>query len=198
MTAVIRSCFVSFGLAAMSQCSAAAEPGQSVQQPEWEKVCAPVQGGEECHTARRRVGKTGQTLAQVRLIERDKKALIQVAVPPVALIQPGVQLRIDSGAPIGVQYVVCTSSECLALGEANAEFIGRLKRGGELRVNTVTPQGKTVSFDISLTGFTKAYNGKGLSLAEAQAQQQKLTEELSRKADEARLRLIEAQQASIE
>jgi invasion protein IalB len=175
---------------------AAAAPAQpdAVPQPEWEKVCGTVNEAQECHISRRRLAATGQPLAQVMLIERPEKKLIQIAVPPIALIQPGVQIKIDDQEAVGVKYVVCTPSECLALGEINDEFIGKLKRGGTMIVSMLNPQGKAITFDISLAGFTASYDGPGIDPAEAQARQQKLEDELKRKADEARQQLLELQQ----
>jgi hypothetical protein len=58
----------------------------------------------------------------------------------------------------------------------------------------LNPQGKPVNFDISLAGFTASYDGPGLDPAQAQANQQKLEDELKRKADAARQQLLELQQ----
>jgi invasion protein IalB len=171
---------------------AAATP--SVTQPDWEKVCGNVKEQQECHTSRRRLAATGQPIAQFMIIERADKKLVQVAVPPVALIQPGIQLKIDEGEPTGVKYVVCTPGECLALGEINDDYVGKLKGGGNLLISMLNPQGKAVNFDISLAGFTAVYDGPGLDPAEAQAKQQKLEDELKRKADEARQQLLQLQQ----
>ena len=163
-------------------------------QPDWEKVCGQVNNQQECHISRKRVAATGQPLAQVMIIERGDKKLIQIAVPPVALIQPGVQMKIDQNQPTGVKYVVCTPGECLALGEINADFITSLKRGGTLTVSMLNPQGKAVTFDLSLAGFTATYDGPGIDPAQAQANQQKLEDELKRKADDARQQLLQLQQ----
>jgi invasion protein IalB len=165
-------------------------------QPDWEKVCGPVKDQQECHISRRRVAATGQALAQFMIIERGDKKLIQVAVPPVALIQPGIQIKIDQGQPTGVKYVVCTPGECLALGEIAADFISSLKGGGNLIITMLNPQGKPVNFDIGLAGFTASYDGPGLNPKEAQARQQKLEDELKKKADAARQQLLDAQQQS--
>jgi len=58
----------------------------------------------------------------------------------------------------------------------------------------VNPQGKPVNFDLSLAGFTASYDGPGLDPQQAQAQQQRLEDELKRKADEARQQLLQLQQ----
>ncbi|MDQ3559938.1 MAG: invasion associated locus B family protein [Pseudomonadota bacterium] len=174
--------------------AAPAQPSAGVAQPEWEKVCGNVKEQQECHISRRRVAATGQALMQFMIIERGDKKLIQVAVPPVALIQPGVQVKIDENQPTGVKFVVCTPGECLALGEINTDFVAGLKKGNDLIVTMLNPQGKPVAFDISLSGFTASYDGPGLNPAEAQARQQKLEDELKRKADTARQQLLNAQQ----
>jgi len=166
----------------------------AVPQPEWEKVCGTVNEAQECHISRRRLAATGQAIAQFMIIERGEKQLIQVAVPPVALIQPGIQIKIDTAEPLGVKYVVCTPGECLALGEINAEVIASLKRGSEVVITMLNPQGKPVNFDISLAGFTATYDGPGIAPEEAQARQQQLEEELRRRADEARQQLLQLQQ----
>jgi invasion protein IalB len=193
--------FAAGGAVAQDQPAAAAPPAapaapatSNVTQPEWEKVCGNVSEQQECHTSRRRLAATGQPIAQIMIIERADKKLVQVAVPPVALIQPGIQLKIDEGEATGVKYVVCTPGECLALGEINDDYVAKLKNGGSLFISMLNPQGKPVNFDISLAGFTSVYDGPGLDPAEAQARQQKLEDELKRKADEARQQLLQLQQ----
>ena len=153
---------------------------------------------QECHTSRKRLAATGQPLAQFLVIERGDKKLLQIAVPPVALIQPGVQVKIDNAEPTGVKYVVCTPGECLALGEINADFIAKLKKGGILTITMLNPQGKPVNFEISLVGFTAVYDGPGINPEQAQARAQRLEDELKKKADEARQQLLDLQQQQTE
>jgi invasion protein IalB len=172
-----------------------AAPGAAaVPQPEWEKICGKINNSDECHTSRKRLAATGQPIAQFLVIERGDKKLLQLAVPPVALIQPGVQVKIDNGEATGVKYVVCTPGECLALGEINADFIAKLKKGGNVSITMLNPQGKPVNFDISLVGFTAIYDGPGIDPEEAQARQKRLEDELKKKADEARQQLLQLQQ----
>ncbi len=172
----------------------ATDAATAIPQPDWEKVCGKINDQQECHTSRKRLAATGQPIAQFLIIERGDKKLLQLAVPPVALIQPGVQVKIDNGEATGVKYVVCTPGECLALGEINADFIAKLKKGGNVSVTMLNPQGKPVNFDVSLAGFTAIYDGPGIDPAEAQVRQQKLEDELKKKADEARQQLLQLQQ----
>jgi invasion protein IalB len=174
--------------------AAAGTAQPDVQQPDWEKVCGTVNKAQECHVSRRRIAATGQAIAQFLVIERDNKKLLQIAVPPVALIQPGIQVKVDDGDPTGVKYVVCTPGECLALGEINDDFIGKLKKGSNVVITMLDPQGKPVSFPISLSGFTASYDGPAIDPQEAKAKQQKLEDELKKKADQARQQLMQLQQ----
>jgi invasion protein IalB len=182
--------------APQAEAPAAEAPAQTegVPQPDWEKVCGTVNEAQECHISRRRLAATGQPLAQVMVIERPEKIHLQISVPPVALIQPGIKVAIDNGEPVTVRYAACVPSECIAMGEINKEFIDKLKRGGTLLVSMLNPQGKTISFDISLKGFTASYDGPGIDPAVVQERQQRLEDELKRKADEARQQLLDAQQ----
>ncbi len=185
------------GSAAGAGAAASAAAGSDtapIAQPDWEKVCGEVNNQQECHISRKRVAATGQAIAQFLVIERGDKKLLQVAVPPVALIQPGVQVKIDDADATGVKYVVCTPGECLALGEINDDYIAKLKKGKDVVITMLNPQGQPVNFDISLVGFTTIYDGPGIDPQEAQARQQKLEDELKKKADEARQQLMQLQQ----
>ena len=167
-----------------------------IAQPDWEKVCGKINDQQECHTSRKRLAATGQPIAQFLVIERGDKKLLQLAVPPVALIQPGVQVKIDDAEPTGVKYVVCTPGECLALGEINDDFVGEAQEGRSVVITMLNPQGKPVNFDISLVGFTSIYDGPGIDPQEAQVRQQRLEDELKKKADEARQQLLQLSSSS--
>ena len=54
--------------------------------------------------------------------------------------------------------------------------------------------GKTVSFPMTLAGFTKAFDGKGLDPAMQKKAQDDLSKAVEAKAEEARKKLIEQQQ----
>jgi invasion protein IalB len=170
------------------------QPASAVEQPDWTKICGEVNGAQECHISRHRLAATGQPLAQFMIIERPEKKHLQITVPPVVLITEGINVTIDGAEQVRVSYVACVPSGCLAMGEITDEYIAKLKAGGTLVMTIVNPQGKPVNFDISLAGFTASYDGPGLDPQEAQARQQRLEDELQRKADEARQQLLQLQQ----
>ena len=124
------------------------------------------------------------------ITERDDERLLQIAVPPAAIIQPGIQVKIDTGTPTKVQYVACTPGECLAVGKINVEMIGRLKRGRTLLVTMINPRGKHVVFEISLMGFTAAYDGPAIDESQVGTHQEGQEDDLKRMADAAREELM--------
>src|SRR5437868_7012333 len=83
-TAVLATLLALSAAPAMAQDQPAATPAPapapapqaaapSVPQPDWEKVCGPINNQQECHTSRKRLAATGQPIAQFLVIERGDK-----------------------------------------------------------------------------------------------------------------------------
>ena len=176
----------------------AAAPQAGPAQPEWVKLCSqnPQNNQQVCVVTRERRAATGQLLAAVSVREMADKKILVAAVPPGMLLRPGLQVLIDGAKPTKAGYSICFPNLCFAEAEINADYIGSLKKGQQLVVTTLNQQGKPVNFDVSLVGFTAAYDGAAIDPAQLQAQQKKLQDELARKAEEARRQLIERQQQS--
>jgi invasion protein IalB len=164
----------------------------------WAKLCNadPASGKELCLTIQEIRADTGQFIASatVRTIDGDTKKSLITAVPPGMLLQPGLRVQIDDGEQQEVKYGICFPNACYGELEINDEFIGKLKAGGKLTLTTLNQQAKPVNFPMTLSGFTKAYDGKGLDQAAQQARQSDLQDALARRAETARQKLIEQQQ----
>lgn len=171
--------------------------GESAQgaQPEWIKLCSenPENKQQVCVVTRERRAATGQLLAAVSIREVEKKKILVTAVPPGMLLRPGLQVQIDGGKTQKAQYTICFPNLCFAENEVTEDYLASLKKGSQLVITTLNQQAKPVNFDISLAGFTTAYDGPAIDPAQLQAEQQKLQDELKRKAEEARKQLIEKQ-----
>lgn len=182
--------------AAEAQPAAPAE-GEAAQgaQPEWIKLCSenPENKQQVCVVTRERRAATGQLLAAVSIREVEKKKILVTAVPPGMLLRPGLQVQIDGGKTQKAQYTICFPNLCFAENEVTEDYLASLKKGSQLVITTLNQQAKPVNFDISLAGFTTAYDGPAIDPAQLQAEQQKLQDELKRKAEEARKQLIEKQ-----
>ena len=170
----------------------------AAQEPGWVKLCSenPENKQQICVVSRERRAATGQLLAAVSVREVQDKKFLVTAVPPGMLLRPGLQVQIDGANATNMTYTICFPNLCFAESEVNADFVGSMKRGTQLVITTLNQQAKPVNFDVSLQGFTASYDGEAIDPAKLQAEQQKLQDELKRKAEEARRQLIEKQQQS--
>src|SRR4029078_11290509 len=81
---------------------------------------------------------------------------------------------------------VCIQNGCMADYEANADFVGRLKKGQNLIVQAVHFNQVPISLNIPLNDFGKAYDGPPTDPKVFEEQQKKLQDELQKRAEEAR------------
>jgi invasion protein IalB len=109
------------------------------------------------------------------------------------LIQPGVRVQIDDNTPTDIPFEVCYAAplnRCYARVEINQAFVDQLKAGNEMSLLAISYEnGRTLSFPMSLAGFTAAYDGEPTDLGDAEAA---LADDRAA-ADEARQRLIDMQ-----
>lgn len=181
---------------------ASAQEGEAAAPPTpespWAKLCNadPATGKELCLTIQEIRADTGQFIASatIRTIDGEAKKSLITAVPPGMLLQPGLRVQIDDQPPSDVKYGICFPNACYAELEVNDEFVSKLKAGGKLTITTLNQQAKPVNFPMTLAGFTKAYDGKGLDQAAQQARESELADALARRAENARQKLIEQQQ----
>ena len=120
-----------------------------------------------------------------------------IGVPPGMLIQPGIQVQIDMGKQMPLMYSICFPNTCFADLDITADFVKTVRGGKQLTISAVNQGAQSISFPISLAGFTKAYDGAGVdpNTPTGQAALDALSASLKAHADEARQRLIDQQQA---
>lgn len=156
----------------------------------WIKLCNTDEETkkEQCLvTQELRDGNSGQLLASgsVRLVEGEKTLLI-VAVPIGVLLTPGVRLQIDNDKPIIKPYTICFPHACVMRTELDDDFISSMKRGNQLTVSVLNTARKALGFPLTLVGFTKAFEGPPIDPELYKKAQQKLADEIKRRAEEAR------------
>ncbi len=179
--------------------AAQGEPQQAVAIPSpWTKICNkdPNAGNKEiCLTAQDIRAETGQFLASVavREVEGDPKKQFIVAVPPGMQLQPGMRVVIDQNQPMPARYTICFPNACYGDMDIDAAFVGTMKKGQALTVQTINQVGRTVNFTLVLKDFAKSYDGPPVDPKVLEAQRQKLQDELQKKAEEARSKLLEGQ-----
>ncbi len=174
------------------------ETQQAVAIPSpWTKICNkdPQVNKEVCLTAQDIRAETGQFLASVavREVEGDPKKQFIVAVPPGMQLQPGMRVVIDQNQPLPARYTICFPNACYGDMDIDAAFVGTMKKGQALTVQTINQVGRTVNFTLVLKDFAKSYDGAPVDPKVLEAQRQKLQDELQKKAEEARTKLLEGQ-----
>lgn len=166
----------------------------------WTKACSanPETQKEVCFISIELRTDTGQFLANVAIqeVEGEARKKLLTAVPTGVLIQPGLRIQIDESQPVQAKYSICAPNACYAELAIDDNFVNAMKQGGQMRVAPFNQQGKEIVFNMTLIGFTKVYDGEPMNLAELQARQEELQNELQKRADEARQKLIDAQNAN--
>jgi invasion protein IalB len=165
----------------------------------WTKFCLKGQPGqppdpnakEVCFTGKDARVESGQPVAAAVLIEpqgADKK-LLRVSLPLGMQLAHGTRVIVDQNQPMTAPYVICFTNGCMADYEANADLIGKMKKGQGLVIQAINTTGQPISLVMPLSDFAKAYDGPPTDPKVFEEQQKKLQEELQRRADGARKKL---------
>lgn len=176
---------------------------QQASDSPWVKICNtdPNSQKEVCLITQELRTDNGQFLASLAIREVDGEARrrLLASVPVGMLLQPGLQLQIDDKEPVRAQYSICFPNACYAELPLDGDgMINQMKAGGKLRLTVLNQQAKPVPFEMSLLGFTATYDGAGMAPEELQARNEELQQQLNRRAEEARQRLIEEQRKATE
>lgn len=191
---------IAVSTASLITISANPASAQQGQRPDgWFKVCAKQDTNDICNTQFQSVASTGQVITSVNLIEvtgETSRRLFQVTVPSGRLIPAGVKLRIDDKRETTLPYLYCFPERCVSQVDLDDNLIGILKAGGQMTVTSTNVQNRENPIEVTLSGFTAAYDGPPLQQEELANRQRELQDELRRKAEEARKKLQEAQDSA--
>ena len=163
---------------------------------EWSKLCATPEDSQSCNVRYNLLTKQGQLITGVNLITIKgtvNRRIFQVAVPSWRAIAPGIQMQIDDGKENTLAYSFCLPDRCIAEIPLSETLLSALKAGGDLKFVSTNFRNEKNPVSITLSGFTKAYDGEPLERSEFEEQQKKLEQELRKKAEETRKKLKEAQ-----
>jgi len=201
--AVALTAFVGVSTAQAQQPKAAPKAAQPAEAPSgelslnyspWTKLCGKEnQAGakEVCLTVKEARLDTGEFIASAALIEPtgEPKKILRIMVPLGMQISVGTRMLVDRGQASVGQYIACFPNGCMADFEVNSGFVGQLKTGKTLWLQTINLGGHPAIYPIPLAEFAKANEGPASDPKVLEAQQQKLEQELKRKAEEARSKL---------
>jgi invasion protein IalB len=142
--------------------------GETVREThgDWDVVCA--EGRDVC--AMRQVGRNSEgndvLLVAVRALPegtttedgRTVPALIEIRTPLGVGLRAGVRVQVDGGQERAAPYEVCVQQGCIVRQPMGEDFLAAMKAGRTATMTVVALQQGEVSVDISLLGFTAAFN----------------------------------------
>jgi invasion protein IalB len=141
---------------------------------------------------------TGMVLiaAAVRKVEGEDKQQLLVRVPTAyALVIPaGVQIKIDEGQPIQLQYAICFPTSCQVQIELTTELMDQLRKGKQMVVAAMNIQQKTMGFPVPLAGFAKAYDGAPVDSVKYEESRRQLMEMFRKRQAELAAKAAQAEQ----
>lgn len=165
----------------------------------WFKVCSKQDANNICNTQVKNVASTGQIITAISLIEvkgKVNRSLFQITVPSGRFIPAGIKLIVDDKKSATLPYVYCFPQSCMAEVPLDKKLVAILKAGGSMVVTSTNFQNKANPVKVTLNGFTAAFDGPPLKRDELETRQKALQSGLQKKADEARKKLQEAQNAA--
>lgn len=167
----------------------------SLAQPEWTKVCGKDQNTntEICYTTRDFVSDKDQPVLAVALYDvkgKQAQKVLRLLMPLGLLIQPGIRIAIDQGQATPGRYASCLPNGCFAEAQVKNDFVAALKKDTTLKVSARNPAGREVTFAVPTAGFGKAFDGPPIDPQVLEEQQRRMQEELKRRSDEFRQRMM--------
>jgi invasion protein IalB len=164
----------------------------------WTKFC--LKGKDPnpqqvCFTGKDARIESGMPVVAAVLIEPQgsEKKILRVTLPLGMQLIHGTRVIIDQNQPLTAPYVICFTNGCMSDYEASVDMIDKMKKGRGLIVQAINANGEPISVVLPLADFAKAYDGPPTDPKVFEAQQQKLQEELQKRAEEARKKLEQSQ-----
>ncbi|AJY46912.1 invasion associated locus B family protein [Martelella endophytica] len=195
-----------FAIAGLTAAGASAQEQQQpapqqqnggIPQQGWFKTCNDNGSNKVCIVQNYARAENGQILTAVGLIRPEGgsgQAMIQVTVPTFRLIPAGVGVQIDTSAPQKLDYAVCTNEQCIAQAPLTDAMINAMKRGGKVTFTSVNLRQQPNPVELTLSGFTAAFDGDPISQPDLVESQRNLDESIKKMADDRRKKIEEAQQ----
>jgi invasion protein IalB len=163
----------------------------------WTKFCLSgneAGGKKVCFTGKDARIESGMLVASAVLIEPEgePKKIFRVTVPLGMAIANGTRVLIDQNQPLTAPFAFCVPAGCMADYEITPETVANLKKGKGLYIQAIKVDGQPLTVPLPLADFAKAYDGPPTDPKVFKEQQDKLQEELQKRAEEARKKLEQA------
>ena len=107
----------------------------------------------------------------------DKQTLLLGVTTAYTLIMPaGVQIKIDDGEPISLQYDLCFPTSCQGELELTKDMFEKMRKGKLMVVAAMNMQQKALAFPVPLTDFGKTFDGPRADNAKYEEAQRQMME----------------------
>ena len=152
----------------------------------WFKTCSESEP-KVCDVQYKILAPNRAPLLALHLVEVQgdaKRRVFRIALPTGRSLPQGVQVQIDDRKASQFPYAYCRPQGCVAEIGLNDDLIKIFKKSKGVNVVSINFQGKVEAFPVTLTGFTKVYDGEPVKIPTAEERQKKLEEQLQKKAQE--------------
>ncbi len=132
---------------------------------DWQLRCIrATDGSDPCEIYQLLKDKDANAVAEISVAAlpegQEAVAGATVMVPLETLLQPGLRMAIDTNKPKAYPFAFCAKIGCLSRVGFTAPEVETLKKGAKATISVVPAAApdKLVSVDVSLKGFTEAYD----------------------------------------
>ena len=88
-----------------------------------------------------------------------QNAILRLIAPLGVWLRPGVELSIDGGQPNKLNFEFCLREGCIAQLPMTPGLVAAMKKGKAANLTLRNIRRQQVSLSVSLSGFTKSFNG---------------------------------------
>ena len=186
------------GLAAAMVAVAPAHAQDAQNQPPrgWFKACSKQQDVDICNVQNIIMADTGQLMTGISMIDikgKVNRKVFQVTVPTGRMIPPGVGVQVDGGKAQKLDYVICFPDRCVAEAQLTDALVASFKKGQKLTLTSINFQNQPNPIDVSLAGFTDAFDGAPLKQSDLEDRQKKLQDFVAKNNEDFAKKLKEEQ-----
>ncbi|MEM7526001.1 MAG: invasion associated locus B family protein [Pseudomonadota bacterium] len=167
MTAALCALLFSFGATTVAAQNAQQNTTIKATHGAWEVRCS-TENASACLMAQ--IGKNAEGAPVIQVLLRKTpnlkgpkgepvSAVMEIFAPIGVFLPAGLAVKID-GAEVGRGiYRYCDPRACVVAEPIQDDFISKLKKGSNATMTIVSINNESANITLSLSGFTKAYNG---------------------------------------
>ncbi|MGN6465743.1 MAG: invasion associated locus B family protein [Rhizobiaceae bacterium] len=192
---------LTIAVAGLATALAAAAPAHAQDAPTqpprgWFKACSKQQDVDICNVQNLIMADTGQLMTGISMIDikgKVNRKVFQITVPTGRMIPPGVAVQIDGGKAQKLDYVICFPDRCVAEAQLSDTLVASFKKGQKLTLTSINFQNQPNPIDVSLAGFTDAFDGAPLKQSDLEDRQKKLQDFVAKNNEDFAKKLKEEQ-----